>query len=328
MKKTPLYPNHTALGAKMVEFAGYEMPLSYKDIKSEYYAVREGCGIFDISHMAPLRLSSDEPERVSSFINQITCRNISGLKEGEVQYNALMLENGGILDDITVFYEKPGKYFLVVNAANRENAMQYFQKLDPSLKEGVNIEEIDNYAMIAVQGPRSEETLAKAVETSKILSDFDELYYYEFASLEEKFPQGFVSRTGYTGEDGFEVMLPSDQGRQLWEDLIKAGALPCGLASRDLLRMEVFYPLYGNELNRERTPYTSGLAWLVSPEKEFIGKEPVMDSKDNGKRRIRGFIMEQKGHIPRTGYAVLNDKGEEIGVVTSGGFSPLSFNTA
>lgn len=320
MKKTPLHQNHIKLGAKMVEFAGYEMPLSYKEIKSEYTAVREGCGIFDISHMAPIEIVSADPEKSQSLINHITCRDISELKPGEVQYNALMLKNGGLLDDITVFYEKPGKYFLVVNAANRENAIEYFSGLDASLKEGSQINETGNYAMIAVQGPESESIIQKALGGSSLLSRWNELYYYEFQSLEEM-PYGFVSRTGYTGEDGFEIMLPASSGVELWEKLIQAGAMPCGLASRDLLRMEVFYPLYGNELNHERTPYESGLAWLVSPEKEFTGKEKVMAAKTNGTKRVRGFIMEQKGHIPRSGYKVLDQQGNEAGVVTSGGFS-------
>jgi len=313
MKKTPLYESHKELGAHMVPFAGFEMPVFYKSIKEEYEAVRHNSGVFDISHMAAIAISSKNLEAIS-FINSLTCRDIEPMQNYSVQYNAIMLPEGGLLDDITIYRIDQNHYYMVVNASNKDNVLDYLSTNQKNHQD-VTIRLLENSIFIAVQGKNSETLLKKAGLFDEV--DFNNLFYYEFASLKKD--DTFISRTGYTGEDGFEFLLDVDAGATAWKKLIDAGAIPCGLGARDILRMEMFYPLYGNELNRDRTPLESSLKWIFSNDKEFMGKEVAL--KKGVKQKICGFLMKEKGAIPRTGYKVMDPGGQQIGVVTSGGFS-------
>ena len=314
MKTTALNQKHKDIKAKMVEFAEFEMPISYGQIKDEYFAVRQACGMFDISHMAPIILQG-KTEYLTSFLNRITCKEVTAISKGEVQYNAMINHQGGLVDDITIYYLNNDKFMVIANASNRDKVLDY---MNAENKESVEIKPGENYILLAVQGPKAEETLYRLLQKKEL--SFNEIYYYECSELSNSSDEftTVLSRTGYTGEDGFEVLLSTEDGLALFNSLLDAGTKPCGLAARDVLRLEVFYPLYGNELNAERTPYESGIGWLVSPDKEFNGKDIVIASKGNS--NVRGFLMLEDG-VPRKDYPIVTADDENIGSVTSGGFS-------
>lgn len=319
MKKTPLYERHLSLNARMVEFAGFEMPVLYSGIKDEYLAVRNHCGVFDISHMYPLQITSENDEEALNFLNHLTCRSISTLKPGKVQYNAVPSSDGGLLDDITV-YKLPDKGFmLLVNSANSEKILTHLKSWQEKKFPGVSIAPYENYILLALQGKDSEAHLKKVISEQE--ADFSGLYFYEFTLFNGFDRPYFLSRTGYTGEDGFEILLPAEQGLAVWDKLIASGVVPCGLGSRDTLRMEVFYPLYGNELAEDRTPLESSLDWIVSSKKDYLGKENIFSKQVQ--RKVAGFKMKEKGALPRSHYPVVDAAGQTIGEVTSGGFSFL-----
>ncbi len=294
--KTPLYNLHKSLGAKFTEFAGWEMPVEYSSISKEVLSVREACGIFDISHMGRL-LIKDSLER----LEYLTSRRITKLKPKRVQYNLLMNQRGGIRDDITIYRLSEDEFFLCVNAANKEKVYEWFKD------NGIKVEDISNKTIqFALQGH-------KAVEVLKNYFPVEEIKYYHF----EVFDGTIVSRTGYTGEDGFEVYAETSKGIELFEKLIKA-CTPCGLGARDVLRIEAGMPLYGHELSEEITPFEANLDRYVSLEKDFLGKEELL--KKEIKRRLFGLELLSRG-VPREGYRVFY-KDEPIGYVSSGTYSP------
>jgi aminomethyltransferase len=310
--RTPLYDWHVAHGARMVDFAGWDMPIQYTTITEEHTAVRTAAGLFDISHMG--RLSLGGPDTLD-FIQYVFTNNAATMKDFQVRYGLVCNEKGGIRDDVLV-YRWPYGWSMVVNASNREKIGAWLGQH----KGGRNVEVRDQTTatcMIAVQGPN-------AVELSKGLTDADasKLGYYFGAPTRCMGQQCVVSRTGYTGEDGLEFMIGAAHGVALWEELARRGAKPCGLGARDTLRLEAAMPLYGHELSEEIDPLQAGLAWAVKLDKgDFLGRDPVLRRRDD-KTLPRRVGLELTGkRIAREGTAVLRE-GKEIGRVTSGTFAP------
>ncbi len=295
--KSPLHKIHKELGAKFTDFHGWQMPLNYKGIIDEVKAVRQGIGVFDISHMGRFFIRG---EKVWEKLQLLTTNDLRKLYPGRVQYNLITNPQGGVKDDITLYMLSENEFFMCVNAANREKVKSW-------LSEYIDVEDIsDRTVQIAVQGRDSTALLGKYY-------DVKELKYYHFKSFENT----IVSRTGYTGEVGFEVYTDLDSGAELFTELVKR-AQPCGLGARDILRIEAGFPLYGNELSESITPIEAGLERFVSFEKEFMGKEAILKKKSE--RRLVKLTLTEKG-IPRKGYKILSADGE-VGFVTSGTYSP------
>ena len=310
--RTPLYDAHLALGARMVDFAGWDMPVQYTSIAQEHQAVRSAAGIFDISHMG--RFSFSGPGTIP-LIQRTFTNNAATLKEGQVRYGLVCKETGGILDDVLVygFAQAPG---MVVNASNREKIFNWIVNHQGELAVTVRDATLET-CMIAVQGP-------KALELVRGLTPADAAalpYYFATHTTYDSTPC-LLSRTGYTGEDGVELIVAASQGPALWKKLQARGAIPCGLGARDTLRLEAAMPLYGHELNEEIDPLQAGLGWAVKLDKgEFIGREAILKGKENPGRRQRVGLEIEGKRIAREQAAVLAD-GKQIGVVTSGTFAP------
>jgi aminomethyltransferase len=311
--RTPLYETHKALGAKMVPFAGWEMPVQYAGILAEHKAVREHAGIFDVSHMGEFEVTG--PDR-NAFVQRVTSNDVSALTEGQVQYSTLLHESGGIVDDCTV-YRFEDKIMIVVNAANIAKDWEHIV----ALKKGANVRLrniSDEVGLIALQGPKAESILQPLTET--MLRDVG---YYRFAIGRVAGQGCFISRTGYTGEDGFELYCRSDSTKAIWDALAAGGAAPIGLGARDTLRLEVAYPLYGNDIDDQTTPLEAGLGWIVKLDKgaPFTGQERLRMQKSVGlEKKLVGFRMTGKG-IPRAGMPVLVN-GAPFETVRSGTMSP------
>lgn len=311
--RTPLYETHKALGAKMVPFAGWEMPVQYAGILAEHKAVREHAGIFDVSHMGEFEVTG--PDR-NAFVQRVTSNDVSALTEGQVQYSTLLHESGGIVDDCTV-YRFEDKVMIVVNAANIAKDWEHIV----ALKKGANVRLrniSDEVGLIALQGPKAESILQPLTDT--ILKDVG---YYRFAIGRVAGQGCFISRTGYTGEDGFELYCRSDSTKTIWDALAAGGAVPIGLGARDTLRLEVAYPLYGNDIDDQTTPLEAGLGWIVKLDKgaPFTGQERLRMQKSVGlDKKLVGFRMTGKG-IPRAGMPVLVN-GAQFETVRSGTMSP------
>lgn len=322
LRHTALYNEHLNLKGKMVPFAGYEMPVSYTTVKEEWQAVRSNAGLFDISHMAPVFLAGNNQE-ILKLLNYVTCREVSQLAIGQVQYNALMNLDGGLVDDITIYFLKENRWMLIVNAANKKPVLQHLETYNKELDTKLHIHIPGDYTLLALQGPNAANALTAAKPNLK--ATIDQLYFYEFATLDDSEMPTILSRTGYTGEDGFEILQPAAEGVQTWQALLNSNALPCGLAARDMLRLEVLYPLYGNELNAQQGPHRSGIGWLLSNEKEFLGKEPALQEKKNATQKTYGFRCLGPG-VPRSTCAVLDKNDQQVGIVTSGTFC-FQFNS-
>lgn len=314
LKQTPLNDQHIALGARMVPFAGYSMPVQYDGIIAEHMAVREDVGVFDISHMGQVFVSADSTEAAAAWLDGLLTNNVASLKPGEGQYTFLLNEAGGVIDDLIVARMNNGSYFLVVNAARSEEDVAW---LRDHLVDGISLDDRSgDYAGLAVQGPNS----AAAFATM-----------FPEATLPERFcistPNDddlIISRTGYTGEDGFELFCLSADAGAWWQACLEAGAEPCGLGCRDTLRLEKCYPLNGNDLDRERTPLQAGMKFAVDPAKpEFIGRAKIADQLENGlPDRLAAIKQTKKSPPPRAGYNVL--VGDEcVGTICSGGQSPV-----
>ena len=309
MKKTALYEQHKKLGAKILPFSGYEMPITYsKGINSECYEVRNNVGMFDVSHMGQFRLTGIDSK---DFLQRILINDINKLKIGDAQYTAMCNDQGGIIDDMILYREKES-YLLVVNASNIEKNFNWID----SHNNNNNItltNESDQYSLIAIQGPKSRKVIEQVFDT-KIINKF-----YTFRELKYKNENIFISRTGYTGELGFEIMGSHKMIKNIWRECLDLNVHPCGLASRDILRIEMRYCLYGNDMNDLVTPYESNLGWITALNKDnFIGKKNIEYKK--GTKRLIGFKMLERG-IPRKGYEIIfNDN--VIGEVTSGTQSP------
>ena len=307
--KTCLHDRHVKLGALMSPFGGFDMPIQYKDITTEHNAVRQEVGVFDVSHMGEVRVTGPDAFK---FVQHIFVNDVTGAPDGQIFYGMMCYENGGTVDDLLVYKVNDNEYFLVINAANIDKDVKWI--FDNAEGYDVNIaDESPYYGELAVQGPKAEEVL------SKILGlPLEEIAFYNFKTYHLDGEDVIISRTGYTGEDGFEVYGSHDFTVRLWDKLMEAGVQPCGLGCRDTLRFEVGLPLYGDELAADITPIEASLSMFVKLDKEeFIGKEALALQKAEGvKRRIVGIELEGNA-IPRHGYPV-EVNGEVVGEITTG----------
>ena len=316
LARTPLHDQHVALGAKMVPFAGFEMPLQYPTgISKEHEAVRTGVGVFDVSHMGEFEVSG--PDR-NAFVNRVTCNDVAALGPGQAQYSALLTEEGTFVDDCVV-YRFDDKLMLVVNAANRAKDWEHVL----ARKGGINVrvkDISDEVGLLAVQGPASEQ-LVQSLTTARL----GDIAYYHFDVGTIAGADCFISRTGYTGEDGFELYFRSKHAAQVWAAVAGPGrAAPCGLGARDSLRLEVGYALYGNDIDETVNPYEARLGWIVKLDKgaPFTGRAALEQIKAKGvTRKLVGFTPGEKGAIPRPGMDVYL-KGRKVDTVRSGGYGP------
>lgn len=309
--KTCLYDRHIALGAQMSPFAGYDMPIQYTSIIDEHNAVRNAAGMFDVSHMGEIFVSGPDAEK---YVNYVFSNDISGMPDGKVLYGMLLNPQGGVVDDLLVYKEfEPDRYLLVVNAANIAKDFGWLL----ANAEGFDVtvrNESDVWGQIALQGPRSEEFLVGALHLDAAAA----LSFYSYCEMQWKGRRLIVSRTGYTGEDGFEFYAAEDAIRDIWDVLAEAGVTACGLGCRDTLRFEAGLPLYGHELADDVSPLEAGLGMFVKLDKDdFIGKAPVAQFKEAGvRRRLVGIELDANA-VARAGYAVAAD-GVQVGTVTTG----------
>lgn len=313
MKQTCLHDLHVELGAKMSPFAGFDMPIQYSGIIDEHNAVRNEAGVFDVSHMGEIFVYGPDAER---FVNHIFTNDVRGLEPGKILYGMLLYPCGGVVDDLLVYKEfAPDSFLLVVNASNIEKDFEWIQ----SQKEGFEVS-LDNaserFGQIAVQGPMSEQIVVELLD----IEDIRDLEFYTFLDAEDADGNRvIVSRTGYTGEDGFEVYAAPELIREMWQALMEAGVKPCGLGCRDTLRFEAGLPLYGDELSNEISPVMAGLSIFCKLDKpEFIGKEALEKQKAEGVAKKLVGIELQDNAIPRAGYPVELEDGTPVGVVTTG----------
>lgn len=319
MNKTALYDKHVSLGAKMVPFAGFEMPVQYSSVTQEHVAVREKVGIFDVSHMGQFFIEGATAKDLLQFV---TTNNVDTLENGKAQYTCLPNGNGGIVDDLIVYKMNDEKYFVVVNASNIEKDWNHISKYNEKFGAKMT-NSSDEMSLLAIQGPKAAETLQKLTETN-----LSEIPYYHFtvgkiAGIDDV----IISNTGYTGSGGFEIYFKNEDAEKLWDSIIEAGEefgiIPCGLASRDTLRLEKGFCLYGNDIDDTTSPLEAGLGWITKFDKDFVDKERFAQQKADGiTRKLVGFEMQERA-IPRHDYLVVDVAGNEIGKVTSGTMSPL-----
>ncbi|MDC3250127.1 glycine cleavage system aminomethyltransferase GcvT [bacterium] len=317
-KATSLNENHKALGARMVPFAGYEMPVIYSSIKEEHSAVRENVGLFDVSHMGIISIEGSD---ALSSLEFLTVNNVASLLEGQVQYSAICNEKGGLVDDVLVYNISENHFRIVANASNKEAVLSHLiSNSEGDIKIKAHWSDSlqpENLSLIAVQGPKAMNLMNSIVPG---VIDVKPFYSQEFSY---EGVQVRVSRTGYTGEDGVEFSIPNSSASQIWNELLQKGeglgVKACGLGSRDTLRLEAGLSLYGHELNDTQGPFESGIGWIVNLEKDFLGKAKVLELKDTGASTI-GVELVGKG-IPREGYPVLGD-GRVVGKISSGTQSP------
>ena len=317
MKKTPLYDIHIKLGGKMIDFGGWALPVQYSSIIEEHHAVRERAGLFDVSHMGEIIV---EGPSAFEFIQQMVTNDILGISRGRAIYTPMCYQDGGTVDDLIIYQLEDDKYLLVVNASNIDKDYEWLME---HIIDGVEVHNVSyDYAQLAIQGPAAQSILQK-------LTDFflEGIRFFRFAKdVEIGGIRSLISRTGYTGEDGFEVYFPAGKAVELWDKIMEAGEkegmLPAGLGARDTLRFEAGLPLYGNELSQEISPLEAGLGRFVKLDKEyFIGKDALAkQGKEGVKRTLVGFEMIDRG-IPRSQYKIYCED-KEIGVVTSGTFAP------
>lgn len=321
MKKLILDQVHQDLGGKMVDFAGFHMPVQYEGLKIEHAHVREKVGVFDVSHMGEFFVSG---ENALDFLQKTTSNDVAKLSPGKIQYSCLPNDKGGIVDDLLVYCLAENEYLLVVNASNIDKDYAW---LASHLPEGCTLDnQSDDWSLFAVQGPKAAEALQSLTAT-----DLAAMKYYTFEQGQMAGAEAIISATGYTGAGGFEIYVKNENALQVWEAIFKAGAAqeikPIGLGARDTLRMEMGFCLYGNDIDDSTSPLEAGLGWITKFNKDFINSEALKAQKEAGlSRRLTGFIMEDRG-IPRQGYRILNADGNHIGIVTSGTQSP-SLNLA
>jgi aminomethyltransferase len=314
LKRTALHDAHKALGAKMVPFAGWEMPVQYPTgILAEHHAVRSSAGLFDVSHMGEFEITG--PDR-NAFVNRITCNDVAALEPGGVQYSGILTPEGTFVDDCTV-YRFEDKLMIVVNASNTAKAWEHIV----AHKGGANVRLKDissEVGLLSIQGPQAESLLQPLTKTN-----LPDIRYYHFASGRVAGAECFISRTGYTGEDGFELYCRERDTVPIWDALIGAGAKPIGLGARDSLRLEMGYALYGNEIDDTTTPLEAGLGWIVKLDKgcPFVGDAALKAQKTRGvTRKLVGFELKGRG-FPRHGYPVYYN-GRDVDLVRSGTMSP------
>ena len=318
LKKTSLFNTHEKYGGKIIDFSGWQLPVQYDGITSEHEATRNKAGLFDVSHMGEVEVKGKDAFK---FVQNLVTNDVSILEDNQVLYTFMCYEDGGVVDDLLVYRFNEEHFFLVINAGNIDKDFEWMkQNLDKHEIDVVNIS--DQVCQLAIQGPNAQEILQKLTDVDLTQIKF----FYCKRNVDVDGVSCLVSRTGYTGEDGFEIYLDNDRAEYVWEKLMEAGKelglKPVGLGARDTLRFEVALPLYGNELSKDITPLEAGLGFFVKLETDdFIGKEALVEQKSDGlKRKIVGFEMIDKG-IPRHGYEVWAD-GKQIGFVTTGYASP------
>lgn len=317
MKHIPLKHIHEALGAKMVDFAGFYMPVQYEGVNAEHETVRNGVGVFDVSHMGEFLLTG---EKALDLIQKVTSNDASTIEIGKAQYSCLPNDKGGIVDDLIIYRMKENQYLLVVNASNIDKDWAWISKFNDMGVEMRNLS--DDYSLLAIQGPKSVEAMQSL--TSVNLS---EIPYYsfkvgDFAGIENV----IISATGYTGSGGFEIYCKNEEVEQIWNKVFEAGASfgikPIGLAARDTLRLEMGFCLYGNDIDDTTSPLEAGLGWVTKFTKDFVNSENLKKQKEEGvKRKLVGFELQERG-IPRHDYEIVDKDGNVIGKVTSGTMAP------
>ncbi len=315
-QRTPLYAQHLAVGAKIVEFAGWEMPIHYGSQLEEHHQVRNDAGMFDVSHMVVLDLTGND---VTDFLRHLLANDVARIQTpGKALYSCLLNERGGVIDDLIIYFMANDWYRMVVNAATRDKDLSWIRQ--QAKGRDVNIRERDDLAMIAVQGPnartKTHAALGTNIDAARELTPFSAVDCNNKGGL-------FVARTGYTGEDGYEIILPAEQASAAWEALLAAGVKPIGLGARDTLRLEAGMNLYGQDMNEDISPLEAGLSWTVAftPEdRDFIGRTALTKQKTNSpENKLVGLILEDRG-ILRAHQEVVTEHGK--GEITSGGFSP------
>ena len=317
LQKTPLHALHLASGARMTDFGGWDMPVEYSGIIAEHRAVRTAVGLFDVSHMGEIEIRGPE---ALEFVNYVTSNDASQLVDGQVQYSGLLYPNGTFVDDILVHRIGASEFFLCVNASNQEKDFEWIASKNRFAAEVELTSE--RYAQLAIQGPGAVSTLAKLTDLS-----LEPIGYYHFTRGAVGGAEALIARTGYTGEDGFEIYVPPEDGPRLWEAVLAAGSefgiISCGLGARNTLRLESAMSLYGHEIDDTITPYEARLGWIVKPDQgDFIGRDALIEQKEKGvERRLAGFEMRGRG-IARDGYRVFAD-GDDAGWVTSGSPAPF-----
>lgn len=316
LKQTPLYEQHISLGARMVDFAGWDMPVQYEGLIPEHNAVRNAVGIFDVSHMGEFIV---EGSQATEFLQYILTNDASRLKIGRSQYSLLCNEDGGVMDDCMLYRLETSKFLLVVNAANSDK--DYVWVETNSLQYDVRVSnQTDSYALLAIQGPNSISALGNL--STDNLEHFNRT---EIRTIDVSGRTCLVGRTGYTGEDGYEIFCDSEIANELWRSILDQGVIPCGLGSRNTLRLEAGMALHGHEINDTISPVEAGLIGVVSLSKDnFVGKQAIIEILDTGPdKRLMGMVMKDRS-VPRDGYVVSTRSGE--GLVTSGTFSPTLKN--
>ncbi|MEP0214110.1 MAG: glycine cleavage system aminomethyltransferase GcvT [Cellulophaga sp.] len=318
MKNTALSSTHEALGAKMVPFAGYNMPVSYAGVNIEHETVRKGVGVFDVSHMGEFLI---EGPNALDLIQKVTSNDASKLVIGKAQYSCLPNETGGIVDDLIVYKLKDEQYLLVVNASNIDKDWNHISKYNETINaEMRNISE--GYSLLAIQGPKAIEAMQSVTSVDLAAIKFYTFEVADFAGIDNV----IISATGYTGSGGFEIYCKNEDVKQIWDNVFKAGAdfgiAPIGLAARDTLRLEMGYCLYGNDINDTTSPFEAGLGWITKFTKDFVNSEALAEQKANGPtRKLIAFELTERG-IPRHDYDIVDANGTKIGIVTSGTMSP------
>ena len=317
MKNTALSHIHESLGAKMVPFAGYNMPVQYEGINAEHEIVRNGVGVFDVSHMGEFLI---EGEHALELIQRISSNDASKLQIEDAQYSCMPNDTGGIVDDLIIYRVKEQTYLLVVNASNIDKDWEWISKHNSNNAEMKNISE--NFSLLAIQGPKAVEAMQSLTSVNLAEIPFYKFKVADFAGIEHV----IISATGYTGSGGFEIYCKNSEVEQVWNKVFEAGAAygikPIGLAARDTLRLEMGYCLYGNDIDDNTSPIEAGLGWITKFTKDFVNAKALLEQKEAGvSRRLRAFELQTKG-IPRQGYAIVDEAGNSIGVVTSGTMSP------
>jgi aminomethyltransferase len=300
--RTPLYERHVALGARLVPFAGWEMPVQYEGVIPEHRAVRTDAGVFDVSHMGELEVDGSHAREL---LQAALSNDLDRIGPGQAQYTLLTNEQGGIVDDLIVYEREPERFLLIVNASNREPDFEWLRDREG---RGAEVRDVsDDYALLAVQGPKALERLGLPGAPA-----------FTFAAGQIEGIDCVVNRTGYTGEEGVELIVPAGRAGEVWDRILERGVVPCGLGARDTLRLEVCYPLHGNDIGPETDAISAGLGWVCALEKGFTGAEELRRIKEAGpQRKLVAFVMEEPG-IPRQGMTIA-----EGGEVTSGSHSPM-----
>ncbi|MDT0646597.1 glycine cleavage system aminomethyltransferase GcvT [Zunongwangia sp. F260] len=317
MKDVALIERHKSLDAKIVPFAGYNMPVSYEGVNIEHQNVREKLGVFDVSHMGEFLISG---ENALELIQKVTSNDASKLVDGKAQYTCMPNENGGIVDDLIIYRMNSEKYLLVVNASNIEKDWNWISEhntMDATMKDIS-----DGMSLLAIQGPKAAEAMQPLTEVDLSNMKFYTFQLADFAGVEKV----IISATGYTGSGGFEIYIKNEDVERVWDRIMEAGAdygiKPIGLAARDTLRLEMGYCLYGNDIDETTSPIEAGLGWITKFSKDFVNSEALKNEKEEGpKRKLIAFELDERG-IPRQGYDIVDNNGTVIGEVTSGTMSP------